>query len=193
MSLTIEQQTSTLARYLPGGRAFGSKDLPSSVLRSLLSGLAQEIYRADGYIDLLRTDIVPDNTVFFIDEWESALGIPDDCFKGQGTDAERRLDITVKLASMGIQTETDFEALALKYGVTVEVLPGRTAEAAEPSITFPDIRTARHTIVINFQSLTLPKFPYTYPIAFGTELFGVLECLFNKLKPANCDLLFTNF
>ncbi len=192
MTLTIEQQTGTLAQYLPGGRAFGSKDIPNSVLRSLLSGLAQEIYRADGYIDLLRTDVVPDNTVFFIDEWESALGIPDDCFNGQGTDSERRLDIIVKLASMGIQSEEDFEALALKYGVVVDVVPGKIAEA-EPSITFPDDKTARHTIVINFLTAVPTKFTYTFPINFGTEIFAILECLFTKLKPANCDLLFTSY
>jgi len=43
--------------------------------------------------------------VAFLDEWERALGIPDDCFDLANTDDERRINILTKLAALGVQTE----------------------------------------------------------------------------------------
>lgn len=191
--LTLEQQTNSLARYLPGGRAFGSKNINGTVLRSLLAGMAEELVRADGLIGLLRTDVVPSDTVFFIEEWEQAMGIPDDCFSGTGTDEERRTAIVSKLALFNVQTRGDFEALALKFGFAVQVLPGKDAEI-QPTVTFPNDKTARNTIVVNFSTLGgTQSFQYEFPFPFGSSAAALLQCLLVKLKPSNCNMLFTNF
>ena len=179
----LEQYTDSLAQYMPGGILFSAKSIKNSNFRKLLRGMAGELFRSNGYLISYSEEILPDQTVKFISEWESALGIPDLCFNGTGTITERRRDILTKLASLGVQTVDDFEALALIFGVTVDVLPG-----LESAVTFATTKDARFTIVVN---ITLPeRFPYTFPITFGDSTTALLECIFNQLKPSNCKILF---
>jgi uncharacterized protein YmfQ (DUF2313 family) len=179
----IEQYTNSLADYLPGGILFASKSVASSNFRKLLRGMAGELFRANGLLKEYSEEIIPDQTVKFIAEWESTLGIPDDCFKVAGTIDNRRKQVLTKLAALGVQTIPDFENVALIFGVTATVLAG-----SESGITFASNKVARFTIVIN---LTLPeRFTYTFPLTFGDDVTVLLECLFNKLKPANCQVLF---
>jgi hypothetical protein len=120
--------------------------------------------------------------VFFVPEWESALGIPDDCFPGDttGNDIDtRRTHILVKLAALGVQTSADFEALATTMGFPgTEVVSGEDAGIQPPD--------GRFTIVINYVAGTFDVFPLSFEIEFGNSETEILDCLFEKLKPANC-------
>ncbi len=179
----IEQYTNSLASYLPGGALFASKSVSNSNFRKLLRGMAGELFRSNGLLKEYSEEIIPDLTVKFIGEWESAVGIPDDCFKGTGDIATRRRDILTKLAALGVQTLDDFRDLAITFGVVATIVAG-----SESGISFSSNKAARFTIVV---SLTLPeRFPYTFPITFGDDLIALLECVFKKLKPANCQVLF---
>ena len=192
MPKTPAQQTDSLANYLPPGRVFAAKDVQGSVTRLLLEGLAGEIVRASGLVDEFKSEILPDETTLFLDEWESAVGIPDDCFTGQGTDATRRRDILAKLASLGVQTAQDLVDLATFFGITATVKGGSTHGVFPfefPMVFFPNERAARHTILINLEGL-VDSFPYEFPITFGSAEIALVKCLFGKLKPANCDILY---
>lgn len=193
----IDEYTDSLAAYLPGGELFSAKNINGSNLRSMLRGLAWELYRANGYLREYSSDVIPDQTYKLIDEWESALGIPDGCFSGDGTIDERRDAVLLKLASLGIQTAADFVNLAQSIGYTVSV------KAAAPYAIFPMIfpillidspKTARFTILVEYStagSVYPPAiFPLTFPFVFGGAQLGVMECLFRRLKPANCDIVF---
>lgn len=305
----------SLAAYLPGGELFESAYIPGTNLNALLAGLSGELLRTENFMFLYNSQFIPDNTTVFIEEWEAAVGIPDDCFKidEDDTNEERRLNILVKLASLGVQTASDFENLAIILGFSgVEVLAGvgsddesiingefdtdtdwtkgagwtisggtanhvpgaasslsqdisaisgmlyaikydvlnLTTGTVTPSIggtpgvtrsengsyeeviqagtVFPlqfpiPFRTAtslfsmvadasfsgsvdnisvrgsslagavpRFTIVVKFTEFDQPIFPLDFPILFGDPLLGILECLFTKLKPANCDIVFLN-
>lgn len=187
----VEEYTDSLSSYLPGGELFEAKNIQDSNFRKLLRGMAGELYRANG---LLREyDILPDETIKFISEWESALGIPDDCFSGNGTIEERRRDVLVKLAASGIQTNQDFVDLAALFGVTVTVTAGVeeiTFPLVFPVLMFSTNKEARFTIIVEFTAPDTSRFPLTFPILFGTDEIGLLECVFNKLKPANCNIIF---
>ncbi len=179
----VEQYTDSLAAYLPGGELFTSRSIKNSNFRKLLTGMAGELFRANGLLREYSCEVIPDQTVKFLNEWESALGIPDDCFNVSGTTEDRRRNILVKLAALGVQTIADFEELAAVFGITAEVLAG-----SESGITFASNKVARFTIVVN---LTLPeRFTYTFPIPFGDDAVVLLECIFTKLKPANCQVIF---
>ena len=186
------EHTDTLAAYLPGGDLFVSKKIDDSVFRKLLSGIACEVLNAEGYLKLLQQDFIPDSTVASLDEWERTLAIPDDCFDGQGSDDIRRRDILVKLASLGVQTEEDFEELALLFGLVINIQAGAVSNQVFPftfPLTFPaNAQDARFTIVVQFTPST--TFPYTFPFPLGDDSITILECLFNKLKPANCQVIF---
>ena len=186
--------TDSLARYFPGGRLFASRTKEGSNLRMLLSGIATEMLRANDLIKQYNDEIIPDETERFIDEWEQALGIPDSCFNGTGTIAERRRDVLVKLASLGVQTNQDFVDLAEFFGVTVTIQNGTIHglfPLTFPIILFDSTKAARNTIIVTIGGTIFEEvFPWEFPYTFGDTTVGLLECLFSSLKPATSDLIF---
>ena len=189
----IEQYTNSLADYLPGGCLFASAHVDSSNFRKLLRGMAGELFRANGLLKEYSEQILPDQTIKFLDEWEQTLGIPDDCFSGTGTLNDRRTAILTKLAALGVQTADDFVELAAVFGITVQVLSGIDAISFPiqfPGLFFNTAREARYTIFVVFTVPAANRFPYTFPIVFGGSAIAILECLFNKVRPANCQVIF---
>jgi len=190
----IEEHADALADYMPNGRLFEAKKIGDSNYRQLLRGIGGELFTAEGYLISLNQEYLPDQTVLFIEEWETALGIPDDCFSTAGSIDGRRKNILIKLASLGIQTATDFEALGEIFGVDVIVHAGRDVGSTFPMV-FPFIffdrsSDSRFTIVVDFIVEAANRFPLTFPFTFGSSEIAILECLFNKLKPSNCNVLF---
>ena len=192
---SIDQQADSIADFLPPGIMFAGGKVTGTNLRSLLRGLGTELFRSEDLLKQYTEEYLPDCTVAFLDEWESAVGIPDDCFSGTGTNDERRRDVLAKLASLGIQTAQDFEDLAEIFGIDVDVQGGVEVGNVFP-FTFPVLiffnsaKEARFTIVVTFLEEAANSFTLQFPISFGDDLIGLLECLFTKLKPANCDIIF---
>ncbi len=205
MARTRDEQTNSLANYFPPGRAFASVNAEGTVARALLAGLSGELVRSEALVEEFRDQIIPDKTVLYVDEWERALGIPDDCFQGTGSLDERRADVLAKLASLGVQTNEDFRRLALQaYGVELTLVnPSRSTDNIFPYVFNPtgepdpnndggsfvfnlSDREARFQLVIVYNNLpTAVVFPYTFPMPFGTREQAIIECLFTKLRPAN--------
>lgn len=189
----IDQYTDSLAAYLPGGKLFASKSIQNSNFRKLLRGMAGELFRSNGLLIEYNQEILPDKTNKFLSEWESAVGIPDDCFTGTGTNDERRSDILVKLASLGVQTDRDFVNLAAVFGKEVMVFP--LSERAFPPYAVPFLPVgfpeARFTIVVESETLlsSVPAYDVPFDLIVGDP---IIECLFRKLKPANCEIIFRN-
>ncbi len=189
----IDEYTDSLAAYKPGGELFASKSVQNSNFRKLLRGMACELFRANGLLKEYSEEVLPDQTNKFLDEWESTLGIPDSCFAGTGTNDERRRDILAKLAALGVQTDQDFVELAALFGVVVTVTAGIesiTFPLVFPVLMFTTETEARFTIVVKFTVEAANRFPLVFPIVFGSGEIAILECLFTKLKPANCDIIF---
>jgi uncharacterized protein YmfQ (DUF2313 family) len=134
--------------------------------------LATEFKRGEDYLITLENEYFPDNTSLFLDEWEKAIGIPDTCFPGNGTTEERRLHIVLKLSSLGVQTASDLEELALLFGLTL-------------TVTGQD----QFTIRVEGSGISSSWPPYDVPFDVGGGA-NVLTCLFEHLIPANTDLLF---
>ena len=181
----IRKSANALADYMPNGHMFAAKNIYNSNFRQLLRGLAWELFTAQGYLTELENEYFPDTTTLFLSEWEQALGIPDDCFSGGGTLIERRRDIIVKMSLLSVQTLPEFVALAAVFNVVVTILAGNDPLVV-PAIT--PIRNARYTIVVQYTAAY--KFPYTFPLHFGSEAIANLKCIFEKIKPANCQVLF---
>lgn len=193
-SRVLSEQADILAAYLPGGRLFRKANVSDSNFRGLLLGLAGELMSVDDTIQRHYDDFKPDRTAEYLAEWERALGIPDDCFTGRGTNEERRRDVLAKLASLGVQTESDFVALAAIFGATVTVRSGR-ASGVFPVYTFPltffdSPKEARFTMIVTIYGNVGGELPFVFPMQFGGAIIGVIECLFNHLKPANVRLVF---
>ena len=177
-----------------------------SLYRTLLRALGTEVWRAGESIGAFRSEVPgvdldtgdPVGLVNLLPEWERALGIPDGCFDGTGTDDERRRAVITKMASLGVQTDQDFIDLAAVFGVTVQVQPGLDSVLYPASLTAAQ---ARFTIVVTFQVQGLLGFTYTFEdrslnpliddgLLFTDSQVPILECLFARVKPANCQVIF---
>lgn len=188
-----QEHAEILAQYLPGGEVFAGKADSDKNLFKLLLGFATQYRLIEQRLELAFEQYDIRDTVDFLSEWESAVGIPDECFSGTGTDQERLRDLNVKFLSDTVVTNDDFVAVAAIYGVTVTITNGIDDIVTFP-LTFPtefsDIRTARFTMIVEFMVDDALKFPLTFPIPFGDETIEVLKCLFRKLAPANVDVIF---
>lgn len=187
-----EQHADAIANYMPGGTLWAAKGSGGTVLRQFIEGLACESQFAETLLKAYQDNFLPDTTVNFIEEWERVVGIPDDCFSNVepaevGLDPLdiRRAQILVKLAAMSVQTVEDFERVAEVFGIDVTVYPG-----IESGLVLP-INELRFTIVIEYVYTAPFLFPFTFPIQFGSATLIILSCLYNKIKPANCQVIFT--
>lgn len=190
---STSKHADSLADYLPSGRLFESARITNTNFRNLLLGLAGELFTAEGHLKTISNEYDINTTSLLIEEWEGALGIPDSCFSGTGGLIERRRDVLVKLASLGVQTAEDFVALAALFGVVVTVNPGidfAIFPLEFPWLFFSSEKEARFTIIVDFTVQEANKFPLIFPFVFGSDTIGIMECLFNKLKPANCNIIF---
>lgn len=182
---SVEDHANALAAYLSDGRLFEAKNIGDSNFRQLIRGLAGELFTAQGYLTTLENEYIPDaaNGDLFLSEWEQALAIPDGCFTGTGSVEDRWISVLTKLAALGVQTVEDFEELAVTFGVAITVLPG-----VDSGLSFDNDPTGRFTVVVNVE---LPeRFTYTFPITFGNAAIVLLECIFAKLVPGNCQVIF---
>jgi len=122
---SIEENAQAQADYMPGGKLWRGKNILDSKIRELLRGFGTGAKRQEEALDAFWTEIFIGTTDEYIADFERAVGIPDDCFDGGGTLEERRLNVIVKLTSIGITTREDFEELAVVLGFDdVNVLPG---------------------------------------------------------------------
>ena len=192
---TLSQYTESLAAYLPNDRLFEAKHKSGSNLRSLLEGIASEVCTARDFVSAY--DLYDTGSYDFLDEWERELGIPDDCFSGQGTNEERTLDLFLKHKMIGVQTVGDFQEIALLLGydvlITNGIEKGGFFTYKFPIVFFSSVKEARFTMIVEYEDVTQGGgFPYTFPIIFGEADINKLQCIFNKVKPANVNLIFIN-
>lgn len=197
-SNTLKDCSDSLARYLPSGRMFESAWQTGTNLRGFIDALGSELCRVNDVIN--EFDILESGFGLFLSEWESALGIPDDCFTNTGTIAERQANIFVKLAMRGATTEEDYKNIASMLGYVIDVKVGSELSGFFtfdfPIIFFNNPSEQRFTIVIEYSDADEPTvngFDYPFPIVFGGENnFNILRCVLLKIKPAHCNMIFIN-
>lgn len=182
--ILVEVQQS-LSAYLPGGPLWESALIPDTNLNALLLGLSGVLLDVQSFMLVYNSEFIPSQAgTSFLENWEQAVQIPDDCFPGPDEpDREiRRLHVLVKLASLGVQTSDDFVALAVILGFTaVTVKSGIDEGIAEPEGQF--------TIVVKLPDEGV-GFVYSFPLVFQSTQTTIVECLFTKLKPDNCAIIF---
>lgn len=186
--MTVERHAKALSAYLPDGPLFEAKNIADSNFRQLLLGLSGELFTAQGYLTTLNDEYLPDETTLFLNEWERALGIPDACFSGAGSIIDRRRDIVVKLAALGMQTAEDFVRLGELYGITLTVTP--LADEFPLPAGIGEVE-ARYTMVVTGPLLIGEVLPYDVPFLLLTGE-SILQCLINTQDPVDCAVIYRN-
>jgi len=190
---SVEEHVTAVVSNMPTGRAWNATRIPGTRTRQLIEGLAETFFRMEAWVETLKTEYFPDVTEQMLPEWEQALELPCSCTTATATDAQRRLDILAKLSAIGVTTAADFVDFAERYGITLEVYGGARHGCFPmtfPIIFFPDAKTARFTIVVWYSVPPGGGFPYKFPFRFRSRELVMLECFFELMKPANCQLMF---
>lgn len=190
MALTQDEQRAALVSWMPPGMAWVAFRITDTVAWKFLNGLAPEFVRLAQLIEDSRKTIpkTSNNTDFLL-EWEFALGIPDDCLPATGSTEERWTHVLAKFASMNIQTNADWIALAAIFGFVITV-SGGIGSSLYPVGFFADDKEARNYIVVTFDIVEPIAFPYTFPIQFEQNQTQIMECMFTKLKPVHNMITF---
>jgi len=185
----INKQAQSLADYLPNGKVWQAKNIAGSNFRKLLLGLGAELLRTEQKMNEVISEFYFTSTTQLIKEWEKTLGIPDDCISIADTLQGRINNILLKLSMWEVVTAQDFVNIAQVVGLTTTVSGGKRWQTETPTIDFSSDKEARFTIVVDFY---IPKttFPYEFPITFGSPLVKIVIAIFEKLKPANTQLIY---
>ena len=190
---TQPQQADILAQYLRDDNLHEAKNRDDSTLRKILLGLASEWLNFRDKINEVVNEYNPQKTTTLIQEWEEFVGIPDDCIPVASTIEQRRLNVLLKLAGINVTTEKQFKNVASILGYNIEVSNGVSTSTFPLTLPFLLISeaSAPFTIVITLSSSIKPSgFPLTFPFTLTSQQPAILDCLFNKLKPANTQLFF---
>jgi len=192
---TDNQNAQSLANYLPNGELFRAKKILESDFRKLLNGLTKEFRRAELKLKEMVDEYDISKTVNLLEQWERALGIPDECFNTNGKSIDlRRKYAIAKLALMNIQTRKDFIDLAAYFGYNITIENGDIYSGFPlklPILLTSSKKVARYTMIITFVDIDkFNVFPLTLPFQLGGDETSFLRCLFQKLKPAHIRLLF---
>ena len=190
---TQTQQADILAQYLRDDNLHEAKNRDDSTLRKILLGLASEWLNFRNKINEVVNEYNPQKTTALIQEWEEFVGIPDGCIPVASTIEQRRLNVLLKLAGINATTEKQFKNVASILGYNIEVSNGVATSTFPLTLPFLLISeaSAPFTIVITLPSSIKPNgFPLTFPFTLTSQQPAILDCLFNKLKPANTQLFF---
>ena len=190
---TQPQQADILAQYLRDDNLHEAKNRDDSTLRKILLGLASEWLNFRNKINEVVNEYNPQKTTALIQEWEEFVGIPDSCIPVASTIEQRRLNVLLKLSGINVTTEKQFKNVASILGYNIEVSNGVSTSTFPLTLPFLLISeaSAPFTIVITLSSSLKPSgFPLTFPFTLTSQHPAILDCLFNKLKPANTQLFF---
>lgn len=190
---TQTQQADILAQYLRDDSLHEAKNRDGSTLRKILIGLASEWLNFRSKINEVSNEYNPKTTTKLIEEWEQFVGIPDDCIPVASTIEQRRLNVLLKLAGINATTEKQFKNIASILGYNIEVSNGVSTSTFPLTLPFLLISeaSAPFTIVITLPSSIQPNgFTLIFPFTLTSQQPAILDCLFNKLKPANTQLFF---
>ena len=190
---TQVEQTDVLAQYLPENPLFLSKNKQGTNLRKVLQGLSLEFINFRDFINEIFFEYDPLVTKQFLRDWELSLGLPDDCFNVAGTNAQRRQQIESRFVGINALLAKDYVAIAAVFGVNIEVMSAVDEEGLPAVLPFTliDAENAAFIILITFlDSAEGSELPVELPFTLGPNINTRLICLFEKLKPANTEIVY---
>lgn len=213
---TAAQYEEQQAALLPQGLAWRRR--PGGLRAQIVAGIAVELARFDNRLADLVDEADPRTTGELLADWERVAGLPDSCTGALETVPLRREALVARLTARGGQSRAFFIALAASFGrtITIEELRPWDVEhsTVDEPLYGPEAQLVWRVLVSGYASTAFyfdvrdsgvdePLVSYEiFDITrFDIELHTVddplaswgdrlLECLFERLKPAQTSVLF---
>lgn len=195
MSLySIDDYTRSLIALLPTGLAW-SRDKKGSQ-HATLRALGRSFSRSDSDSQAILSGGFPSTALMMLFEWESALGLPDDCVIGEiGGISERQRSVVSKLISTGGLNRNYYITIAAALGYDITIMQFRPAMCGM-SVCGDAINGDEwpFTWQINVPGSTV-RYAYSGGTYCGDPLASwgdkQLECSINKIAPSHINIIFT--
>lgn len=158
-----------MQNLLPRGRAWPRDS--DALLTLVLKGCAKTYARLQTSDNNLLLETLPSTTDELLPEWEASLGLPDPCAGPEPTDDLRRAQVVARWANSGGQSVPYFIAYAATLGFTITI-----------TLYVP------YTFGLPFGFPMADEqwaFAWTVNAPLAAQTPPVLECEFNRLKPAH--------
>lgn len=184
--------TSDFARQmkalLPAGAAWQSLLDPASVFCAVLAGLSVEFARFDQWVDLLTRELDPATAIETLNDWEQLLGLPDGCLQAT-TIQERQLLAKTRYIATGGSSKAYFLELADSLGYSISIEEYRPFRLGRSGVGSP-FNTGDKPFTWKVTSAGIPSYLFrlgrsTLGDPFMSPANTLIECLFNRLKPAH--------
>jgi hypothetical protein len=178
-----------MADSLPQGRAWAAKNIDTSNMRKLINSLAVVHNRSQQQIQLLDEEFRIDGTTDLLEEWETSVGLPDECTALSTTLALRRQAVIDRFRKKPWVTLSDLQTYVDNVFPEVGVIlyPGGEYYPLEYELeaTLMGDVSDRFIIVAEIP-LSGESLEYTLELTIeGGINTDELECVLNKLLLAN--------
>lgn len=199
----------TVMAHFPFGHAWVALVTVGKIMYLLVKAISQAFEDAWAFLGLTSRELDYRTTTQMLVEWETAVGLPDNCLPVGQTVEERRQWIAFRLNKRRWSRLADWYELAALFGLQVRITPG--FEVQKPSLfkqVFPiPVRLlpklGRFRVYIDVLGQEYGGFPYDgtsitehkFPIPLGgyTGDFGGFQCMIERVKPANVLIVWNEF
>ncbi|MDZ7804347.1 YmfQ family protein [Thiohalophilus sp.] len=194
MPYSSEQYLEQAKALLPRGRLWESLTEPGTQFEALLQALVDELARVDARTAGLLDETDPRTVNELLVNWESFVGLPDECTGQPPSLAQRREMLLQKLTSTGDQSRAYFIRLADTLGFPDAAITEYDPHTVDMSVDAP-IYGADWQFAWQLSAPT-PAIDQFNADSTVDESLGEqspttrLECVINKRKPAHTLALY---
>lgn len=186
-----EEAARQLASTLPDGRAWQAKNLSGTNMHALVSACAAEFRQIQIQIETLAREFDVNLTDQLLPDWETSVGLPEECMGQMASLADRRKAVILRLRKIPFVTKADYEQLAFDLtGLSVTVTPGAEIELFPLDFPIPFASgNSYFKLYVTFND-AIGGFPYLFPFNFISTGDNIIRCVFEQIAPANVLIIF---
>ena len=190
MAMTPEDYQNASLQLLPSGYAW-NKELDSENAKLQL-GFGYEFSRIESSAELLLKEVIPNDSMLILEEWEAFAGLPDCTSDETATIEMRHQTLSTKLKMTPSLCSRFLEKIATDRGYTIKVID-RYPHHCMRNVNYPlhpwhNWWTA-YIKVFNYASHYMTVLD-NVKTNLKINDYGDLQCLLERYKPAHINLIY---
>lgn len=186
---TADEYRLQLQGLLPSGPAWDPELVPE--VARVLGGVAVEFARLDARAVDLLNEMAPAGVSELVPDWESIMGLPDDCLGSNPAFEDRRLAVRRRLVEVGGQSRAYFIEIAVSQGYpNANITEHRAPRMGRSHFGTAHFGTWRAQFMWTLNTGGRQRKGRRFGVSYWGERFGAnpgnaLECLIRRPAPAH--------